>query len=223
MTTQQSPAPAPAERFNKWLHELDEADDDIGMLEQFSGCFARLHEQLGKRHSYYVTAWATRSCGQAIVIGLRRHLVMPDKEHDVTLLGTLTRMVDGGTCATLVSVLGTATLAERLRCAEGDVVRRLRERLNADRKRITKAAEGVKTLADRIAHLKLGNKNVPARTIRAEHANLVTVLLRRATNYYLSLLTGVAHTPHPRVAGYVESFKTELAELLDGKDVAHLH
>lgn len=222
MMLQQGSAPTPAERLGKWLRELEDVDEDVGMLEQFSGCLAKLHELLGSRHSYYVRAWTTRSCGQAIVIGLRRHLVMPDKDHDVTLLGTLTRMVDGGTCATLVSVLGSLTLAQRLGCAEGEVVTRLRERINADRKRISKAGESVKILADRIAHLRLGNKNVPARTIRAEHANLATVLLRRATNFYVSLLTGVAHKPNPRVAGYVERFETELAELLAGKDVAHL-
>ena len=210
------------ERFSKWLRELEDVDNDVGMLEQFSGCLAKLNELLGPPHSYYVRSWATRSCGQAIVIGLRRHLVMPDKEHDVTLLGTLTRMVDGGTCDALVSVLGAATIAQRLGCAEAEVVERLRERINADRKRIKKAGDSVKILADRIAHLRLGDKDAPARTIRARHANLVTVLLRRATNDYIGLLTGVAHRPNPRVIGYVQRFETEVAELLAGKDVAHL-
>src|SRR4051794_1217575 len=96
MSTSASP-PSPAERLDRWLRELHEVDDDVGMLEQFAGCFSKLHELLGPRGSYYVRAWATLVSGHGIVIGLRRHLVMPKKAHDVTLLGTLTRMVDGGT------------------------------------------------------------------------------------------------------------------------------
>ena len=222
MTIQQGAPSTPRARFDKWLRELEETDHDIGMLEQFSGCYARLQELISPRHSYYLKTWAARSCGQAIVIGLRRHLVMPDHDHDVTLLGTLTRMVDGGTCTTIVSVLGAPTLANRLGCGEKTVVEHLRERLNADRKRIRKAGDSVKILADRIAHLMLGSKGTPPRTIRAEHAQLVTVLLRGATNYYSSLLTGTAPSQNPLIAGYVDRFKAELVELLAGKDVAHL-
>ncbi len=148
----QAPSPAPREQVATWLREFEEIDNDVGMLEQFLGCYGKFYEHLTSQHSHYVKTWASRSCGEAIVIGLRRHLVMPDKAHDVTLLGTLTRMVDKkGTCATIVSSLGVTTLAQRLGCAEEEAVQRLRAQLNWHRKRIREAGEGIKILADRIA------------------------------------------------------------------------
>lgn len=209
-------------KFSRWRQELDDISDDVGMLEQLSGCLIRLHELVGPKGSHYLRVWATRGQGQSIAMGLRRHVVMPKKDHDVTMAGLLASMIERGSCRTILAGVSVADLAQRLDCAEGEVHGQLRARLNRDRESLAKAGADAKILADRVAHLRLGNRTSPAPTVKVTQAQAAIESLRTMVDFYQGLLFGKRARSVPSRARFIDRFGLELEALLEGKSVEEL-
>jgi hypothetical protein len=218
-----SPTTSSADKVKRWRADLLEIHADVGMLEQLDGGFTTIQFLLRPRGSYYLLRWAHMAGGQAIVVGIRRHLMPPDKASDVTLIGMLTGMLEKGFCKSLLDEIGEEVLAKRIGCTREDTLPRLRASLNSYRKRLQDDGEPTRRLADRIAHLREGNTTDPPTPVLIADIKDLLGHLRDAIRGCALILGEEQIQRSTSVAQpFVDGLAAEIKALLNGAEVHDL-